>query len=343
MRVVNAMFGRGLGGIEQAFLDYNDALLAEGHEAHALCAPDAQILQHLKKQNVHIHTLQQWGMWDPIAKWRLKQLMQRIQPDIIIAHANRGMALLKKTGFPLLGVSHNYLFQYSIHIPHMIVITRHMQHALAQAGHRGHTYLVPNMVKISPNSGFQKFKKPPVIGTLGRFVKKKGFASFIEAMALLKSAGVEFQAVLGGSGEEEHNLKQLAHRLNVQDRIHFPGWIENVPIFMNDLDIFCLPSLHESFGIVLLEAFAYGKPVVSTRSEGPLEIGTDRENILFCDIDNAAEMARLIRELLENPKFARELGESARKTVEEKYSVPHVAKILTSALNDAVKNYANTH
>ena len=107
---------------------------------------------------------------------------------------------------------------------------------------------------------------------MGRFVAKKGFDVFIAALGRLRSQGVPFRAVLAGDGPERGGARTARGRTRPCRSIGLPGWVDDKRTFFAGVDVFCLPSHHEPFGIVLIEAMAQAMPIVSTDSEGPSEI-----------------------------------------------------------------------
>ncbi len=105
----------------------------------------------------------------------------------------------------------------------------------------------------------------PVVMSMGRFVERKGFHTLIEAVARLPG----IYLWLLGDGEERDNLHKLATDLGVSSRVRFAGWQEDTRPFLAAADVFVMSSSHEPLGNVILESWAQGTPVVSTRSEGP--------------------------------------------------------------------------
>ena len=95
---------------------------------------------------------------------------------------------------------------------------------------------------------------------LGRFVKKKGFDTLLEAFASLRKES-NVKLTIGGDGPERNALKQLAMDLDISDKVEFVGWVEDVAEFLSGSDLFVLPSREEPFGIVILEAMAVGIPL----------------------------------------------------------------------------------
>jgi len=331
MKIVNAMFGCGLGGIEQAIVDYSDALLRTGHEVHTVIHPKAKIRSALEKLPVSLHALPNFGAWDPIAILRLRNLLHKIKPDASIAHGNRAVSLLKHaaTG-PVIGVTHNYKIKCeglsAIFCPTLDLTC----YAEAEGVSEENIYLVPNMVRMPKICNERTRRTPPVIGSMGRFVAKKGFDVFIEALAIMKSHNITFKAVLAGEGKEMESLKALVAQHGLTDMVSLPGWAKDKQAFFDAIDIFCLPSHHEPFGIVLLEAMAEGLPVLSTDSEGPSEIIHNN----FDGIIVPKALAGGLIALLSDPDRARKLGRNAYDNVRDNYDVPVVSAKLDLALRD---------
>lgn len=339
MRIVNAMFSQGSGGIEQCVVDYCEALLHSGHKVSALIHPKSVIKEQLLGiDNLNILGVKNCGQYDFFAKSYIKKILKQINADIVIAHGNRAVSLLKSPcknlGIKLIGVSHNYKIKRLIGLDGILTITNDLKKTAIKAGHpEDKTFLMPNMIRLQEVEPklFSKYNNPPIIGTMGRFVKKKGFAEFLQALAVLVKRKVEFKAVIGGDGEEFSSLKQLRAQLDLEKHVDFSGWVSNKSDFFNNIDIFCLPSLHEPFGIILLEAFAAKKPVISFKSEGPSEIITDNKDALMAKIGDAEELADKLEMLIKSEKTAKELAKNAYSSV-KKYDLKSAAKRLDEFL-----------
>lgn len=338
MRIVNAMFGCRKGGIEQAFIDYSLALMREGNEVLSLAHPAAAILPQLASHAIHPVTIKNIGQWDVWAVRKLKRILHDFKPDIIITHGNRATVLLKKAAagkIPLVGVCHNYHLKHLVGCSGLFTITKHLQETVIVGGQPAETvYVIPNMIALPEEKPIRpKWRNTPVIGAMGRFVAKKGFNVFIEALAILKQENVAFKAILGGGGEEEAALRQLAEQCGVGAELNFSGWIEDKKAFYQQCDIFCLPSLHEPFGIVLLEALLQALPVVTTASEGPREIVEHEKDALMVPVNDAVALAAALRQLLTNPVFAEGIGQQGNTTVTANYDSAVIGKQLQQAIN----------
>lgn len=335
MHVLNVMFSRGLGGIEQSFLDYIEALQLSGHKVTVIISPGALVKAKLSDFSVEIFEVNNLGEWDMLAKSYIRKFVERVNPNIIIVHGNRAVQLLKNQvgNIPIIGVTHNYNTSKLIGLDAIFALTKSLKRKVVEEGQpRNRVFEIPNMIRVpSLNIKSEQAHYPPVIGTMGRFVKKKGFDVFIRSIAKLQDAGVEVKALIGGRGEEESNLKELVISLNLQDKVKFTGWVDDKQAFFKSIDVFCLPSSHEPFGIILLEAFIHGKPVVTTNSEGPSEIATDMLDSLVVMKDDHNAMASAIKRLLDDHRFASNLAFNALKTV-RKYDIDNISKKINKAI-----------
>jgi glycosyltransferase involved in cell wall biosynthesis len=118
---------------------------------------------------------------------------------------------------------------------------------------------------------------------VGQLESRKNIRRLLQAFALIKDR-VPHDLVLAGAQRfafpmaagVERDLK-LIHQLSLQDRVHFPGWIphEDLPSVYALADLFAFPSLHEGFGIPLLEAMACGCPILTANTCAPPEVVGD--------------------------------------------------------------------
>ena len=121
--------------------------------------------------------------------------------------------------------------------------------------------------------------------------KGKGLNYLLESIKCLSfKYSQKFIVLIGGDGVERFNLEKQVKSLNIQNNCQFLGYLsrEQVRDYMQNCDVFILPSLGETFGIVLGEAMACGKPVISTYCGGSEFIVTDDTGILVAPSDSVA-------------------------------------------------------
>lgn len=344
MKIANIMFGRGLGGIEQAFLDYNYALTMAGHEVLAITHPLALINPQIS-DGVTARSLNNFGSWDFLASMRLRKMLKEFAPHATISHGNRALHLTHKAkkycGLHI-GLSHNYSLKHFQKLDVVFAITKDLRETLISAGIPiARIARIPNMVHL-PEAVVQKAEKPAdqpiIIGTMGRMVAKKGFDHLIDAASRLSALSRQpFKILIGGDGDEKASLIARIKKHKLEDKVELIGWVDDKAAFFAQCDIFCLPSLHEPFGIVLLEAMAHGSAIVAYASEGPKEILTQHPEagILVKNTDYGA-LAENLSRLIGNPAQRNFLAAQARLAVEQDYSIAIVSKKIDAALKQHV-------
>jgi UDP-glucose:(heptosyl)LPS alpha-1,3-glucosyltransferase len=148
---------------------------------------------------------------------------------------------------------------------------------------------------------------------VGSGFKIKGLKSTIEALSILNGRGVDAVLVVAGSDRKESaRLKALARTLGVQERVKFLGGVGNVAELYIGADLFIVPSLFETFGVVFMEALYMGLPVVVGAGAGAAhvvsEAGTEAGRVV--DVPAVPEkLASLIEELLTEEQKFKESGE----------------------------------
>ena len=101
----------------------------------------------------------------------------------------------------------------------------------------------------------------------------------------------------------------------------FTGHREDAQSVISQLDVFCLPSSFEGMSNSLMEAMAFGVPVVVSDIPANLELVTDEKNGLVSPLKGGPELTKACRRLLEDGDLAKQLGDAAKKTIREQHSV----------------------
>ncbi|MBX9726443.1 MAG: glycosyltransferase family 4 protein [Rickettsiales bacterium] len=337
MTILNLMLGKERGGLEQAALDYAQGMALANIPSLSVISPNAWVEAPMVAAGVAHETLINTGRFDFFAPTRLRTLAARTNATAIICHGNRALMLaLRAFNTPsspkIIAVAHNYKTKRFAKAHAAFAITQHLAQHLEAIGAKNITHM-PNMVRVIDAPMREGFRTPPVIGTMGRFVAKKGFKHFIEALSVLRARGVDFKAFIGGDGEEASAIAELITRYQLEQHITLSGWVQNKPSFFAGLDLFVLPSLHEPFGIVLIEAMNHAVPVISTDSEGPREILHHGVDGILTPRGDPEKLADAIAELLANPARAAALGTAGNALVSKEYSMAAMAKRLQTALS----------
>lgn len=159
-----------------------------------------------------------------------------------------------------------------------------------------------------------------LVATMGRLVEVKDHAMLLRAMAQVRRR-VDAELVILGEGALRGRLRTLARELGIADRLRLPGFSADPFAALSEADVFALSSRTEGLGRALIEAMACGLPCVSTRCPyGPGEIVQDGESGLLVDVGDADGMAAALLRVLEDPAFARRLGEAGSRRVRSMFS-----------------------
>lgn len=160
----------------------------------------------------------------------------------------------------------------------------------------------------------------PVIATAGPLEAIKGIPYFLGAARQVLDVRRDLEFLVAGAGPEEANLRRVTRELGIADKVTFVPYVLGFSDSLAATDIFCLPSLQQGLGTVMLEAMALGRPVIATGVGGVSSVIRDGETGLIVPPQNSSELARRIIELLDQPARARAIGAQARKLVVEQYS-----------------------
>lgn len=166
----------------------------------------------------------------------------------------------------------------------------------------------------------------PTIFAAGRMSVQKGMDLLVEAVPMVLGFFPSAKFIISGDGPEKETVVNRANELGVGHAIRFLGSLSRGEYseLMRSIDILALPSRNEPFGIVALEAWAAGKPVVATTAGGPREFVWHDVNGFLVDA-NPGGLAHGIGSLLADHDHCRALGRNGRAAVEDKFNWNAVA------------------
>ena len=176
----------------------------------------------------------------------------------------------------------------------------------------------------------------PIVGTVGRLQRWKGMHVLLEAFpAVLRQHPQAHCLVVGGPHALEPDVPELLSRraeaLGIGDRVIMAGATDDVPLWMQAMDVFVHAADREPFGLVVVEAMALGKPVVAGAEGGPSEIitpGRDGKQVPF---EDARALADAVLAYLSDAPAAAAIGAAARMRATE-FSTDRMARRLLDAL-----------
>jgi len=195
---------------------------------------------------------------------------------------------------------------------------------------------VPMAVSV-PSGAVRSEPTRPIVGFFGRLEHEKGPDLFLEAGARILQQCPDAELWIGGTGAMEAQLKQLAVRLGLADRVRFRGWLSDVDTAIGAVSVVLVPSRREGFGRTVLEAMMLGTPVVATRVGGIPELIDDGRTGRLAAAEDVASLAEAVVDLLRDPVLATRIGAAARAATDERYSLAAMAAAVDDVYREATR------
>lgn len=277
---------------------------------------------------------------DLLALFRLYYFFSKISPDIVHCHTSKAGFIGCLAGWlarvPVIIFSpHGHLFSPTAKIPSVSHGTLRMQFfyfltklayllstkVIAQnsadrdeqiklrLGPARKYEIIHNAVEIKPVAPAQSGNKNyPILATVGRLSAEKGQVYLLEALKSVRKEFPDTQLLVIGDGILRKELETFVEKENLNSNVRFTGLCDDPSQLLKDIDIFVLPSLYESFGIVLLEAMAQYKPVIASNVNGIPEVVTDGETGILVPPANPEALSEAIIKLTRDKELAKKMG-----------------------------------
>jgi glycosyltransferase involved in cell wall biosynthesis len=157
------------------------------------------------------------------------------------------------------------------------------------------------------------------VGFVGQLFERKNPLLLIRVLSRLSKIS-QLKCLFVGHGPLLQPMRDQIAQLGLAERCRLVDFQEDIRPVMNAIDVLVLPSRQESFGLVLIEAAAYGKPAIACRSEGPDEIIVEGETGFVVPQDDEIALAQRIEQLASAPEVRRRLGSAAAERVTELFN-----------------------
>lgn len=148
-----------------------------------------------------------------------------------------------------------------------------------------------------------------VVGTGVQLKQFKDIPTLIRAAVRVKQQR-DVLFVVAGLGPLEAELKALAAKLGIQDCFKFVGRMEDMPRFLNAIDLLALTSPFEGLGVIVLEAMAVGKPVITTDSGGVRDSVTNGKTGIVVPVGDDKSLADSIIKLVDDRELGHKMGQA---------------------------------
>ncbi len=350
-----------IGGLQYQVKWLAEGIAEQGEQIYLLTPNDASACIEIKDEypkNINLN----FGKSYLQNIMNLRRTLKQINPDIIHAHTiiPDGFYVLLARGLsktPLIITSHgidivkikeiNYGYRlnlvYSLIIKgvlkrcnkHIVVSNAMIKYASDAGSSHDKIVVIPNGIPPRKEVAEEKvelikekynLQDNCCILTLSGMRPIKGLEYLIRALPIVLTKH-NVHLLMACRGEYEAHIKALIEKFNLSKHITFLGFVsgDEKLALLKACDIFCIPSVFESFGIVILEAMQYGKPVVASEAGGMPEIIDNGKNGLLVPPKESKKLADAICLLLDDENLRRTLGREAERSV-NKYSIEIVAQ-----------------
>ncbi len=355
-----------LGGVETQGLQFIEGMQQRGHQYMVLTQRDHS---SWKEDEIYLGIpIKRFDFNAIVAKRDLKiiraiqdyleSVMREFQPDVVHLNASVGgsafafLLFIKMFRVPIISTVHApYLYNGAF--PSVIEkiasfvdqiccvsnwVFHEMEKLLPEMKHK--MRCIYNGLPMPDTVPLPLSFSPPILLAFGRLVREKGFDTAILAFSLLKKRGSNAQLILAGGGPERPALELLAGELDLGDSVVFTGVLtqEEVTSTFNRATIVLVPSIIESFGLVILEAMQMGRPVIASRVEGVPEVIVEGETGILVPKQDPIALCEAIEDLLAQPEKAIQMGMQGRKRAIETFTLDqNVLQYEEVSLNSCVR------
>lgn len=351
MKLVLVLSSKGRGGMERAFLDWVSMLSRRGHVLHCVLPRRSWAWGELERlkgsldRPVQMTGVSGFGRLNLLTIWRLMRVLRSEPWAVVVSHGARAAPLTylaRPRKLPHVAVTHQ-ASRLALWATHLIALTAQLKQFYTELGFpEERITVIPNALPdhgAIPPAARMAATEPLRVGVIGRLVPKKGVDVFLRAFRRALDRGLTAQAFIAGSGGEEAKLQDLVRDLALTQHVRFMGWIEQPMDFFSAVDIACIPSLSEPFGIVALEALASGTAVIASSVGGLSDTIRDGQQGLLVPPGDVEALAAAITRLATDSSERARLRETGLARAAE-YSRPAIAERIESSLYRLVSSLA---
>lgn len=375
MNIIELCFSNSWGGLEIYVGNYAKEFIKKKHNIIGFTLPESKLAAEFYKNNIQNFSISPSSKYlDLVIVWKMKSLISNLKIDIIHVHQSKDLStaiLLKKllrnskivysqqmdSRFNKNDFFHNWIYK---NIDYVVTMTNSMR-----LNHLKNTPVNETKITTIYNGiDLQRFQQTSelnkneilgknniplnnlIIGSVARLDSLKNQEILIDAAALLINKyknklhllfiGDETDSV-AGKGYKKKLLDKVKFYA-IDNHITFLGFTEEIEKYFDVMDIFVLPTDKESFGYVLIEAMAKGKPVIASNQGGPLEIIQPGKNGYLFEAKNHLDLASKILELINNLKLRQIMGKESRQISLSKFDIDITMNKYIELFQDLIKN-----
>lgn len=295
-----------------------------------------------------LHSLPFAGGVDPRSYFAVRRTLRGLRPDIVHIHSRRGADVWGVLAARHLGLTHlvsrrvdspeaRWLAQWRYRdCARVVGISAKICEVLRRSGVAADKIrLIRSGVDTAlyrprPRSGKlnQLFGIPAdflTVGMVAQFIPRKGHSDLVAAARSILKVIPNTRFLLFGKGQLRAEIEQQVDAAGLRPAFIFPGFREDLPDLLPEIDVVAHPAHAEGLGVALLQASACGVPVVAGRAGGIPEIVIDGESGFLVPPGQPAELAEKLVDLLVSAEKRQAMGDAGRCFVEAECSLETMA------------------
>ncbi|MBK1833677.1 glycosyltransferase [Roseibacillus ishigakijimensis] len=317
MRLLQIMLARGNGGAEAFFERLALAFARQGVSQRLVIAENPARAERLRAGGGEVVTVPANGWRKFLVHRAVQAQADRFQPTHALAWMNRAAGAMPTGNFVKMArLGGCYKLKYYQRCEHLVANTPGIVEYLVGAGWPEEAVSLISNFGERAGAEARSLREElglaaevPVLLSPGRFHEVKAQEVAIRALAQIPEAVL----LLAGEGERRAFYEEVAAEAGVSERVRFLGWRDDMANLYATADLCVFPSRYEPLGNVVLEAWVSGTPIVAAKSDGPSWLIEEGVNGRLFEIDDSAQLAEQVNELLADPTQREALAKAGRE------------------------------
>ncbi len=341
MNILQIFASKTWGGGEKYVLDLSKKLIELNHNVYFV-SPKSEVIKNKTDKIATLDFIPLRGVFDVFSAIKLSKLIKKNNIDIVHCHNFKcaivvmyALFLCRKNKTKFIMTRHlikksknNFLYNLLYRQLNKIIFVSKlaMDIFISNCPKINHSKLIVihnSILPIEKNCSSEPVSIPHnngkvLLSYIGRLDKMKGVDVLLTALPKLKNTN--YHLFIAGVGEDKDRLVSIVSDFNLNEKVTFLGFVEDVSTLMESIDIGIVPSIgQESFGLVLLEYMRAGKTIISTNNGAQTEF-LDNNCAVLISPNNTEMLAEKIGELIENKEKRQELGWNAKERFDKDFN-----------------------
>ena len=182
-------------------------------------------------------------------------------------------------------------------------------------------YMVPDagalLNKTQNSANLNLGSMHPTFLYVGRIENRKGIHLLLEACKYLRKEKLDFTLTIVGKGPEQEYLQEYCKQVGLESYLNWVDWVtyDSLGLYFRSADVFVFPSLEDTWGMVVLEAMAFGLPILCSERAGASEMVVAGENGYLFDPNSPEALCNYMKKFIHQPELVKSMGEASYRLI----------------------------